>query len=129
MKTIIILCLFSVCAFALTSSVCIESTFVQSSGDTIQVTATLVQYRLEKDGDTHLILNDSGCTMIAELIDTSEARRRFDELIRKPTSRWKQYGGRVRVTGIRFYDHEHGVKGAAGNNVEIHPVTKFELVK
>jgi hypothetical protein len=85
--------------------------------DTVTITATLVQYKIERDGDVHLILEDSGCTMIAEV---DRAHRSL--LPHKATTHWRYFGKRVTVTGIGCKDHEHGQVGAAPNGRELHPV-------
>ncbi len=97
------------------TTVCLLCATPKSLGfDLVQVSATITQYRLEKDGDIHLILEDSGCTMIAEIIPGSPLRKMF-----KATSHWKKCGKRMNIMGTDFFDHEHGQRGAAPNGIEI----------
>ena len=90
--------------------------------DTVQVTATLTGYRLERDGDIHLILEDSGCTMIAEITPNSPCRDSFIQAFGKPSNRLHQASKIVTVTGLGFWDFPHRQRGAAPNQREIHPV-------
>ncbi len=105
--------------FALCSLVATPKTIVR---DTIAVHAMIDCYKREEDGDIHLVLSDSGCTMIAEIEDGSPERSKF-----KATSRWKYLQKRATITGVRYYDHIHGQRGVAPNGIEIHPVLKISF--
>lgn len=99
------------------------------------VNATLVEYKLETDSDYHLVLKDAaGNTMIAEIPDPAcvgagspfasgiqNARTEFDSQYAVTTS-FQTADIPVRVTGVGFFDFEHGQTGVAPNAVELHPV-------
>ena len=116
------------------STVCKEGELkgFAGKGEKVTVTAMLTQYAYErKDGDIHLVLKDtdSGCTLVAEITFADSAlwmafNRKYD-----PTEAPKYPHQMVTVSGIRFYDTEHGVTGAAPNEVEIHPVLKFKALE
>jgi hypothetical protein len=96
---------------------------------------TLEAYRLQMDGDYHLILRgESGQTMIAEIRDPesvarssrfrneiAEARKDFADIFH-PTRRWQTSDTPIKITGIGFWDFPHFQRGAARNSIEIHPV-------
>jgi len=99
------------------------------------VTATLTAYVLEDDSDYHLILQDAqGRTMITEIPDPgcvgpsspfaaaiSQSRSDFDGHFSAGTA-FKAANVAVRVTGVGFWDNEHGQTGVAPNGIELHPV-------
>jgi hypothetical protein len=98
-----------------------------------RVHAVLREYRVEADSDVHLVLDDGPSHMIAEIPSPAcdagsafgtriaAARAAFDAGHRED-SRWTRDGEPVVVTGIGFFDDEHGQTGAAPNAVELHPV-------
>lgn len=99
----------------------------------VEVTATVLRYHREADGDLHLVLRGaSGATMIAEMpapacvgrspyaAATRRARTRFLQLFRP--------GVRLRLTGVLFFDKLHGQDGVAPNGVELHPLLGMEAV-
>jgi hypothetical protein len=106
-----------------------------------RVRAELVGYRIEADGDYHLVLRDpqSQTPMIGEvpapycvtsLADHYRALRATIDRIggRKASSRWwwLDYHGEtpptVVIFGIGFFDRIHESNGKAPNGVELHPV-------
>jgi hypothetical protein len=116
--------------------------------------ATLVGYKLEQDGDYHLVLADANSnTMIAEIPDPAEvdpsslflseitnARQAFDARFQQQTQALQalaqpgiaapmivQIAVPVHVTGIGFFDFIHGQTGVAPNGVELHPVLSISL--
>ncbi len=105
-----------------------------------QVSATLTQYKLEADSDYHLVLQDSGGrTMIAEIPDPAcvgagsvlasriqNARNQFDAKY-TATGSFKTANVAVTVTGVGFFDFDHGQTGVAPNAIELHAVTNFQL--
>ena len=106
------------------------------------VTGRLLVYRLEQDGDIHLVIQDetSEATLIAEIpnpdlvSDASPwrsliqaARATFEREFRVTASR--SDGGRRMITlrGVGFWDRrDHGI-GASENGVELHPVLSLSL--
>lgn len=108
----------------------------------LHVQAILVGFKLEQDGDYHLILadlEDPRKTMIAEIPspecitmdlqrDMWALRKAFDDAFGKPTSKYKKArpGTTVSVEGILFRDFAHRQIGAAPSQTEIHPVLSLE---
>ncbi|MCX5788406.1 MAG: hypothetical protein NTX64_07900 [Elusimicrobia bacterium] len=104
-----------------------------------RVHAKLLRYKRESDKDYHLVLADSrtGATIIAEISDPKcpgaesspyrgdleNVRGQFDSTFSKPTTHFTDAGGvPVTVTGVRFFDHNHGQNGVAPNATELHPI-------
>ena len=106
-----------------------------------RVRAQLVGYRIEADGDYHLVLRDSrnGATMIGEIpiprcVATRGAqyaalRAKIDRIGHHPATRfwwWLDYHGAtpptITVAGVGFFDRIHQQDGVARNGVELHPV-------
>jgi hypothetical protein len=102
---------------------------------TFQLHAYLTQYKIEADGDIHLVLKDSaGRSMIAEIplgtcvplasrwkSSIATARARFASVLHATTS-WHYLHKPVTVRGIGYFDPPHGQTGAAMNGIELHPV-------
>ncbi len=102
-----------------------------------EVRARLTSFKRESDSDYHLVLEDeSGNTIIAEIPspscatgspwrdDISAARQAMNEAFSVSTS-FKDADAMVTITGVGFFDIEHGGTGQRGhapNNFEIHPV-------
>lgn len=95
----------------------------------------LVAFRIEDDGDIHLILRSrTGHEMIAEIPQPSCAggsrfhasiatvRREFDGR-EHPSTDWHDVNQTIDIRGVGFFDEEHGVDGQAPNGLELHPVT------
>ena len=101
-----------------------------------KITAQLVALKLEDDGDIHLRLrNASGQTMIAEMPLGScvssrslwktaiiAARSYITRRYHVSLSHWTYVDRTITLRGLGFFDEEHGVTGAAPNDVELHPV-------
>jgi hypothetical protein len=99
------------------------------------VTATLTEYRLDADGDYHLVLSDElGRTVVARIpsptcvngsrfaTQIAAARRAFETRFQAvPELRTAMVP--VEVRGVGFFDFLHGQRGMAPNGVELHPVT------
>jgi hypothetical protein len=106
--------------------------------------ATITGYRLELDGDYHVVISDEhGQTMIVELPDPGcaatgawpeqirTARVAFRQLLAdhrlaSPAAKLRSVAVEVVVTGVGFYDRVHGQTGVARNGVELHPVLAIE---
>ncbi len=113
------------------------------------VTATLTAYKLEQDGDYHLVIADpGGATMIAEIPDPvfcvgsvwldqiTTARAAFDARFHAELAGLKALMAAVAagvpmitkvtvpvvLTGVGFFDRLHGQTGVAPNGIEFHPV-------
>lgn len=99
-----------------------------------RVHATLVAFKLEPDSDYHLILRSGGKTMIAEIPDPpcakgspllggiETARSEFDARFTPSPDHFTDVSVPVTVTGVGFFDFEHGQDGVAPNAIELHPV-------
>jgi hypothetical protein len=109
---------------------------------TYRVVAALKEFKIEDDGDVHLVIADpkTGGTMIVEfpqLTCTSKAatvlKKRMvaarASLIRAcgqpSTSRFTSLAGTATITGVGFFDFKHGQRGVAPNAIELHPVLFF----
>jgi len=102
---------------------------------TWQVRATLVALREEDDGDIHVRLSSHGHRMIAEVplgrcvssasrwkAQIAAARHYLTSRYSIGLSDWIYVYRTVTVRGLGFFDAEHGVTGAAPNDIELHPV-------
>ena len=109
---------------------------------TYRITARLLAFKIEDDGDVHLAVADpaSGGTMIVELPNSGcthaaspTARHRIAQAKRAllaacgtpSTSRFTTLHGTATIAGVLFFDFKHGQRGVAPNAVELHPVTAF----
>lgn len=103
-----------------------------------QVEARLLEVRAENDGDLHIIIQgllDPNATMITEVPNPScggvcnSGLGEWYAAVRDEVARWEWSGAAanpvVVVTGVGFFDVEHGQSGAAVNNIELHPVLKL----
>jgi hypothetical protein len=99
----------------------------------------LRQYRIEDDGDIHLVLADGhGHHMIAEIphhVCTAGSRWRsaiasarsvFTSTLPVSTD-WHYVSRRVSIRGVGFFDIRHGQTGVAANGIELHPVTRVRF--
>jgi hypothetical protein len=114
---------------------------VQPTETTVfQLSATLVEYKLESDSDYHLVIKDSsGNTMISEIPDPAcvgsgspllssitKARNEFDAKY-TPTTSFQTANVPVTVTGVGFFDFLHGQTGVAPNGIELHAVLGIQF--
>jgi hypothetical protein len=114
---------------------------VQPTETTVfQLSATLVEYKLESDSDYHLVIKDSsGNTMISEIPDPAcvgsgspllssitKARNEFDAKYH-PTTSFQTANVPVTVTGVGFFDFLHGQTGVAPNGIELHAVLDIQF--
>lgn len=97
--------------------------------------AILVRYKEETDSDYHLVLSDTGGrTLIAEIpapecvgssspfLPAMRAVRPAFTARFQPTISFQRVSVKVHVTGVGFFDVEHGQSGVAPNAIELHPV-------
>jgi len=103
---------------------------------TWQLRAYLTQYKVESDGDLHLVLTDStGRHLVAEIpygscvpsssrwtsqIATARYAMTHNYTV---TTSWHYVHRLVDVRGLALFDVVHGQTGAASNGIELHPVT------
>jgi hypothetical protein len=95
------------------------------------VTAAVTLKRLEADGDFYLVLSDGTRTMIAEspdpaCINGATSLRRAQMAAARPLVR---LCSGARVTGVAFFDFQHGQTGVAPNAIELHPVLAFRCLR
>lgn len=104
------------------------------------VNATLTDYKIESDSDYHLVLmDDQGNTMVAEIplpscVDPSSpflnqitnARQEFDAQFQASSS-FQTANVPVQVTGVGFFDFNHGQRGVAPNVIELHPILDIQF--
>jgi hypothetical protein len=95
-----------------------------------RVTAAITLDRPEADSDFHLVLSDGTHTMIAETPSPSctagatPLRRRQMAQARAKAS----LCSKAIVTGVAFFDFNHGQSGVAPNAIELHPVLAFRCL-
>jgi len=96
-----------------------------------RVVAAVVLVRPEDDGDHHLVLRDlNGRTMIAETpmlactVLATPLRRMQMQTARNAV----RLCARASVTGVAFFDFDHGQIGVAPNAIELHPVLRFRCL-
>lgn len=110
------------------------------------IDATMTFYKKETDVDYHIVLDDgAGHTLISEIPNPAcilapsplgsgrvlvpsplgagiaAAREKFDTRLSAQTF-FQNAGIPVRMTGVGFFDFEHGQTGVAPNAIELHPV-------
>jgi hypothetical protein len=97
---------------------------------------TLVAVKLEDDGDIHLRLRSpAGKLMIGEIPrpgcasslslwkpGITSARNAVTSRYWVSLSEWHYVYRTISIRGLGFFDEEHGVTGAAPNDIELHPV-------
>jgi hypothetical protein len=94
------------------------------------VTAAVVLVRPEADSDLHLVLQQGGNHMIAEAPSPScdshatSYRRRQMRIARSHV----RLCARAKVTGVAFFDFDHGQTGVAPNAIELHPILGFRCL-
>src|SRR3954454_20531840 len=96
-----------------------------------RVTAAVTLVRPEDDGDFHLVLQDgAGRTMIAESplascgrSATAHRQRQIDAARARV-----RLCPRAEVTGVAFFDFQHGQTGVAANGIELHPILAFRCL-
>jgi len=111
-----------------------------------QVTAQLVEAKVESDGDVHLVIAQVGHPSQMMIVEfpkpecapesgspdvgwIDKGRSEFVGLCGTPgSSRFKKLHGLATVTGVGFFDIKHGGVGQTGHapfNRELHPVIGF----
>jgi hypothetical protein len=110
---------------------------------TYRVHARLVESKFEEDSDFHLVIADprTGGTMIVEFpafyctLTTKRVLRLRMQAARlafiracglPPSSDFKRLRGTATITGVGFFDYQHGQTGVAPNAIELHPVLGFK---
>lgn len=104
-----------------------------------RIQGELLGFRLESDGDLHVVIADPGnrsATLVAEIPDpkcmigappqyvreVEQARLEFVRAFGIPPIRHYALAYKpITIVGPAFYDFEHGQSGSAPNDIEIHP--------
>lgn len=109
---------------------------------TWRVRVRLLWQKLEDDSDVHLVVADprTGQTMIAELPSPdcvgaagapasamAAARSALARACGAATTSFTPLSGTATLDGVAFFDFPHGQRGAAPNEVELHPVLRFAV--
>jgi hypothetical protein len=87
--------------------------------------------REEADSDYHFILEEGGFQMIAET-PAPYCDRRARPLYRREMAAARRSAktcSKARVTGVAFFDYDHGQTGVARNAIEIHPMLRFRCLR
>lgn len=115
-----------------------------------QIEGRIIQHKWEEDGDFHIVVSSSatGRTIIVESpqdgLDVNDepfvdpgspfkeqieaARRKFRKRL-NPTPSFHGANVRARITGLGFFDIDHGQTGIAKTNaIELHPVIDVEFL-
>jgi hypothetical protein len=106
-----------------------------------QVVAQITKFRFETDGiRLELYDNESYLNAVIPtpdcLSNSSRARKdiastfkQFTDQCGHPTTRdWQSLGAIVSVRGVGFWSQRRGLRGAARNGAELHPVTGLRIV-
>jgi hypothetical protein len=94
------------------------------------VIAPVVLVRPEDDSDLHVVLQQGGNHMISEApwpscdSHATPFRRRQMRIARSHV----RLCARARVTGVAFFDFDHGQTGVAPNAIELHPILGFRCL-
>jgi hypothetical protein len=107
----------------------------------------VLEIRDEADHDIHVVIADPGDrqkTMITEIVDPGclgavaspdlSALQRVRETYARSYSPppgekyWPKPGDLIEITGVGFFDFEHGQSGVAPNEIELHPVLDIRRV-
>ena len=94
------------------------------------VVARVTFLREEADSDYHLILRQSGRTMIAEApASYCDRRAKLRYRVEMAAARHRARScARARITGVAFFDFDHGQTGVAPNAIELHPILGFRCL-
>ncbi len=144
----------SMCALAVPAVLPTDARTPGTEETVWQIDATLTGYKLESDGDYHLVIADNqGNTMIAEIPDPSQlaqgsffvqqitgARQSFESQfgvltpapvpaagLAAAAPALRQASEPVTLIGLGFFDFAHGQDGVAPNAIELHPVISIEF--
>ena len=108
----------------------------------VAINPALISFKLEKDGDIHLVVEDSAHhPMVVEFPDPACApKTKFPKSIGQARNKLLQACGMppadhhrvlppvtARIQGIPFFDQPHKVRDHAPNFIELHPVTGFAI--
>jgi hypothetical protein len=95
-----------------------------------RVDAAVPVVEREPDSDLHVTLQDGGDEMIAEA-PAPWCTRRAKPVHRRLMAKARasvRVCARARVTGVAFFDFDHGNPGVAPNVIELHPILGFRCL-
>jgi hypothetical protein len=95
------------------------------------VIARVTFVREEADSDFHFILQERGFHMIGEApapYCDHRARLHYRRLMAQ-ARRATRSCTKARVTGVAFFDSDHGQDGVAPNAIELHPLLRFRCLR
>jgi hypothetical protein len=113
---------------------------------TYRLRASLVEMKIEDDGDVHLVVAQPGTgkavTMIAEFPSSGcirksptwarkrmlGARAAVTKACGAPGTSFTALNGAATLTGVGFFDFIHGQAGVAPNGIELHPVVGISRI-
>jgi hypothetical protein len=116
---------------------------------TYVVRGVLLEISAEKDNDIHVVIadpSDRQKTMITEIVDPGcsgattspeehdfeqarETFTRLDTATPGSTGPILKVGDLIEITGVGFFDSEHGQNGVAPNAIELHPVLGIRRIE
>jgi len=94
------------------------------------VIARVTFVREEADSDYHFILQEHGYHLIGETpapYCDRHATRHYRHLMAQ-ARRTAKTCAKARVTGVAFFDFDHGQDGVAPNAIELHPILHFRCL-
>jgi hypothetical protein len=95
-----------------------------------RVIATVWNIHPEGDGDLHVLLRDGPYQMISEApspqCDTAASRPLQREIAAARLA--VRICRRASITGVAFFDYDHGQTGEAPNSIELHPILAFRCL-
>lgn len=94
------------------------------------VVAKVAFLREEADSDYHFILHEHGYQMIGETpapYCDRHATSRYRRLMAQARLTANTCA-KARVTGVAFFDFDHGQTGVAPNAIELHPLLQFKCL-
>jgi hypothetical protein len=95
-----------------------------------RLVAAVILVRHEADDDLHLVLSSGGSHMIAEAplpsctTGATAARRQQILAVRAVV----RLCAKAIITGVAFFDFNHGQTGVAPNAIELHPILGFRCL-
>ncbi len=105
-----------------------------------RVPAQITEFKVEGDGDIHLILFGEGAYTVAEMPAAKciprtardrkamiAVRKKFESKCGKATKTWQPLGAVVTISGVGFFDVPHSQNPHAVNFAELHPVTALKI--
>jgi hypothetical protein len=100
----------------------------------VVVDVEVLAFKTEPDDDIHaMIRGGKGEVMIAEFPASwcttgSRYAKEMESARRRFLAAMQQHVQHLRLTGVIFFDKEHGQAGASVNGVELHPVLRVDPV-